>query len=105
MTSIHFYDSAFEPYLDYGKTKEQLLAGIKAKSYRAGGTLTGIAINETVAKILSGNFDSGLNKIMILMTDGKSFDQVLGASDYARSKGITMIAVGIGSGVNDTQLL
>lgn len=54
---------------------------------------------------MSGNFDSGLNKIMILMTDGKSYDQVLEASDYARSKGITMIAVGIGSGVNDTQLL
>ncbi len=39
------------------------------------------------------------------MTDGKSNDQVLASSNYARSKGITIIAVGIGSGVNDTQLL
>lgn len=105
LTSIHFYDSAFEPYLDYGNTKAQLLAGIKAKTYRAGGTLSGDAINKTIAKIMAGNFDSGLNKIMILMTDGKSFDQVLAASNFARSKGITMIAVGIGFGVNDTQLL
>lgn len=39
------------------------------------------------------------------MTDGLSFDDVEDASNYARSKGITMIAVGIGAGVNDAQLL
>lgn len=49
---------------------------------------------------MAGNFDSGLNKIMIIMTDGMSFDDVLLASNLARSKGITMIGVGIGSGVN-----
>lgn len=62
--------------------------------------MTGIAINETIKKIMAGNFDSGLNKIMIIMTDGMSFDDVLQASNLARSKGITMIGVGIGSGVN-----
>lgn len=49
---------------------------------------------------MAGNFDSGLNKIMILMTDGQSYDDVLYASNYARSKGITMIGVGIGNDVN-----
>ena len=39
------------------------------------------------------------------MTDGFSFDDVKLASNYARSKGITMIAVGIGNGANDAQLL
>ena len=68
-------------------------------------TYTGLAINDTVNKIVSANFKSGLNKILIVMTDGKSWDQVLEASNDARSKGITMIAVGIGPGVNDTQLL
>jgi hypothetical protein len=81
------------------------LAGIASKNYRAGGTLTGDAINKTIQKIINANFDSGLNKILIVMTDGKSNDQVLASSNYARSKGITIIAVGIGSGVNDTQLL
>jgi hypothetical protein len=42
---------------------------------------------------------------MIVMTDGFSYDNVLYASNYARSKGITMIAVGIGGNVNDVQLL
>lgn len=42
---------------------------------------------------------------MVVMTDGFSFDNVLFASNFARSKGITMIAVGIGAGANDAQLL
>lgn len=42
---------------------------------------------------------------MIVMTDGLSYDDVLIASNIARSKGITMIAVGIGSGINEPQLL
>ncbi len=42
---------------------------------------------------------------MVVMTDGFSYDDVLLASNYARSKGITMIAVGIGAGANDIQLL
>lgn len=41
----------------------------------------------------------------MVMTDGFSFDDVLIPSSEARSKGITMIAVGIGSGANDAQLL
>lgn len=39
------------------------------------------------------------------MTDGYSYDDVLEASNYARSMGITMIAVGIGPNVNDGQLI
>lgn len=37
-------------------------------------TYTGLAINDTVNKIVSANFKSGLNKILIVMTDGKSWD-------------------------------
>ena len=39
------------------------------------------------------------------MTDGNSFDDVLQASNHAREKGITMIAIGVGANINDTQLL
>ena len=42
---------------------------------------------------------------MIVMTDGYSYDDVLYASNYARSKGITMIAVGIGAAYDYDQLL
>ena len=42
---------------------------------------------------------------MAVMTDGVSYDNVLDASNYARSKGITMIAIGVGPNINDAQLL
>lgn len=42
---------------------------------------------------------------MAVMTDGNSFDDVKFASDYARSFGITMIAISVGANTNDTQLL
>jgi methylmalonyl-CoA mutase cobalamin-binding subunit len=81
------------------------LAAVTTKYYRALGTNTGSAINQTVDKIMAANFDKGLNKIMIVLTDGYSYDDVLYASNYARSKGITMIAVGIGANYDYDQLL
>ncbi len=77
-----------------------MLSGIAAKTLRGGGTTTGDAINKTIAKILAANFDKGLNKILVVVTDGKSYDNVLNASNYARSQGITMISVGIGPAIN-----
>ncbi len=105
LDSIHFYDSTFEPWLGYGNTKAQLLAGITSKPYRGLGTYTGSAINQTIAKILAANFSAGVNKVLIVLTDGFSYDDVLDAANYARSKGITVISVGIGPNTNYVQLL
>jgi hypothetical protein len=54
---------------------------------------------------VSANLDQGVNKILIVITDGQSYDQVLSSANYARSQKITLIAVGVGPGTNDTQLL
>jgi hypothetical protein len=78
---------------------------LKAKSYPGGGTLTGSAINKTVLFIKGSNLPTGLPKIMIILTDGNSFDDVILASKYARENGISLIAVGIGPNVNQSQLL
>ena len=53
-----------------------MLQGIANKTYRSGGTLTGQSINATTAKIIAANFDKGLNKVMVVMTDGYSYDSV-----------------------------
>lgn len=100
LTSIHFYDTTFNPHLDFGLTKDQLLNGITSKPYRGGGTNTGAAMNQTIAKIIAANFTKGVNKIMVVMTDGKAQDNVLAAANYARSQNITLIAVGIGAAIN-----
>lgn len=78
---------------------------INTKTYNAGGTNTGSAINATVAKIIAANYPNGLPKILAVLTDGISNDPVLASSNYARSKGITLLSVGIGSNVNVAQLI
>lgn len=50
--SVHFFDTTFEPYLDFGKSKAEILAAIAAKTLRGGGTTTGDSINKTISKIL-----------------------------------------------------
>ena len=57
------------------------MTAVDTKFYRSLGTLTGQAINETINKILAGNFEKGLNKVMVVMTDGFSYDDVLDASN------------------------
>ena len=103
--SVHFYDSTFDPYIDYGKNKTYFMTNIPLKGYRGGGTKTGLAMNQTVNKILAGNFKKGLPKIMVVLTDGESYDAVLQAGKNARNNGIIPISVGIGANVNDTQLI
>lgn len=75
--SIHFYDGTFNPYIDYGRNKTYFLNMIASKIYGSGSTLTGKAINATIDKIIAGNFKKGLPKIMVVMTDGVSYDSVL----------------------------
>lgn len=64
-----------------------------------------MAINATIAKIQAGSFKKGVPKIITILTDGGSGDSVVEASNYARSLGITILCVGIGSNYNNTQLL
>jgi uncharacterized protein YegL len=78
---------------------------LQAKTYPAGGTLTGSAINKTVLFIKGSTLPTGLPRVLVILTDGVSYDDVVSASNYARSNGISLIAVGIGANVNQPQLL
>ena len=51
LMSVHFYDDEFDPYLDYGNNKTQLLNAVNIKHYRSGNTLTGKSIYAMIAKI------------------------------------------------------
>ncbi len=103
--SIHFFDSTFEQYITFGHDKPYFMTQIPLKPYRGLGTKTGIAMNATVDRILAANFKNGLPKIMVVMTDGGSYDSVVEAAQRARDNGIIPISVGIGVSVNDSQLL
>jgi len=103
--SIHFFDGSFDPYIDYGNNRATILSMLTSKVYRSGSTYTGISINATIAKINAANYPNGVPKILVILTDGGSSDDVLYASNYARSFGIILFCVGIGSNVNNVQLL
>lgn len=75
--SIHFYDQTYDEYITYGHNKSYLMTKIPIKPYRAKGTFTGSAINQTIDRILAANFKKGLPKIMVIMTDGASYDSVV----------------------------
>lgn len=46
--SINFYDSTYDPYIQYGKTLTDFLTLIPSKNYRGLGTMTGDAMNKTI---------------------------------------------------------
>lgn len=74
--SIHFYDNNYDEYITYGHDKAYFMSKIPAKPYRAMGTLTGKGINETVNRIVAKGFKNGIPKIMVVMTDGVSYDSI-----------------------------
>ncbi|CAK8697438.1 unnamed protein product [Clavelina lepadiformis] len=60
------------------------------------GTFTGAAINKTV-KIDFARSRRNAKKIIILLTDGRSEDQVVYASSYARKQNVIIFCVGVGN--------
>lgn len=43
--SVNFFDNTYDPYIQYGHTKQQLITAVQSKTYRGLGTMTGSAIN------------------------------------------------------------
>lgn len=105
LMSIHYYDSTFDPSIYYGNNRAAILSMIQAKAYRGLGTYTGSAINSSVNLINAANYPNGVPKLLVILTDGGSYDSVVQSADYARSLGITLFCVGIGANVNSAQLL
>ena len=102
--SIHFYSSTFQSYIGYGNNRASIISMIQNKPYPGGGTMTGRGINASIASIAAANYPNGVPKLLVILTDGVSYDNVFYAAEYARSQGITLFCVGIGSGINVPQL-
>lgn len=79
-------------------SKESVEAAIQAMSYPAGGTRTGQGLN-VIRNIIFDNLGAGrdiLPKIVIVLTDGLSQDDVTGPAQALRDLGVTIISVGVG---------
>ena len=94
--------------LDRFYDASELSAAIRNIHYTSGGTATGRAIQyatDTLFSTSNGARDDGRSRVGIVLTDGRSGDDVIGPSNAARNASINLIAIGIGTGINDDELL
>uniref|UniRef100_A0AAZ1XN00 Collagen, type XII, alpha 1b n=1 Tax=Oreochromis aureus TaxID=47969 RepID=A0AAZ1XN00_OREAU len=90
-------DPKTEWHLNAHSTKESLLNAVANFPYKGGNTMTGMALNH----ILQYNFKPNVglrpdsHKIGILITDGKSQDEVILTSQNLRDSGIELYSIGV----------
>ncbi|XP_063073614.1 collagen alpha-1(XIV) chain, partial [Engraulis encrasicolus] len=90
-------DPRIEWHLNAFPTKEAVMDAVKNLPYKGGNTLTGLALDY----ILENSFKpesgarSGVPKIGILITDGKSQDDVIPPADSLKKAGVELFAIGV----------
>ncbi|KAK6290982.1 hypothetical protein J4Q44_G00386190 [Coregonus suidteri] len=90
-------DPRIEWHLNAFSTKDAVLDAVKNLPYKGGNTLTGLALTyilENSFKPESGS-RSGVPKVGILITDGKSQDDVIPPAQSLRDAGVELFAVGV----------
>ncbi|KAG7264086.1 hypothetical protein CRUP_009536 [Coryphaenoides rupestris] len=84
-------------HLNEHPTRDGLLQAIANLPYKGGNTMTGMALNF----ILENNFKTNVGmrpearKIGVLITDGKSQDEIVFSSQKLRDEGIELYAIGV----------
>ncbi|XP_078069501.1 vitrin [Mustelus asterias] len=88
------YEQRLEFDFDKHSTKEAVTAAIKNIRYWSGGTSTGEAIGYALKHLFSKS-KANKRKLMILITDGRSYDDVRAPALAAQKNGVIAYAVGI----------
>ncbi|XP_060790300.1 collagen alpha-1(XII) chain isoform X3 [Neoarius graeffei] len=90
-------DPKTEWHLNAHGTRDSLLEAVANLPYKGGNTMTGLALNY----ILQNNFKANVGmrpnsrKIGVLITDGKSQDDIIANSQNLRDHGIELYAIGV----------
>ncbi|XP_074093343.1 collagen alpha-1(XXI) chain [Macrotis lagotis] len=82
---------------------ENLMEAMESIQYLGGNTRTGKAIQFALDHLFAKS-PRFLTKIAIVLTDGKSQDEVKDAAEAARENQITLFAIGVGSETEDAEL-
>ncbi|XP_070285107.1 vitrin isoform X2 [Myotis yumanensis] len=97
-TRIGAVQYTYEQRLEFGfdtySTKPDILNAIKRVGYWSGGTSTGAAINYALEQLFKES-KPNKRKLMVLITDGKSYDDIRIPAMAAHHKGVITYAVGI----------
>ncbi|XP_077410649.1 uncharacterized protein LOC144040375 [Vanacampus margaritifer] len=85
----------------------ELIRAIRGITYMGGNTQTGRAIKFAVDHVFatSQRASQVKNRIAVVVTDGKSQDDVVDASLEARAQSITVFAVGVGDEITNSELV
>ncbi|XP_062980346.1 vitrin [Elgaria multicarinata webbii] len=94
------YEQRLEFAFEKHGTKQDVLNAIKRINYWSGGTSTGAAINYAFEHLFSKS-KPNKRKIMILITDGRSYDDVRGPAAAAQQNGVIAYSVGIAWAAQD----
>ncbi|XP_054557185.1 vitrin [Talpa occidentalis] len=97
-TRIGAVQYTYEQRLEFGfdeySTKADILNAIKRVGYWSGGTSTGAAINYALEQLFKKS-KPNKRKLMILITDGRSYDNVRIPAMAAHNKGVITYAIGV----------
>ncbi|KAK1333157.1 hypothetical protein QTO34_006694 [Cnephaeus nilssonii] len=103
-TRIGAVQYTYEQRLEFGfdtySTKPDILNAIKRVGYWSGGTSTGAAINYALEQLFKES-KPNKRKLMILITDGRSYDDIRIPAMAAHHKGVITYAVGIAWAAQD----
>ncbi|XP_076799831.1 uncharacterized protein LOC143444923 [Clavelina lepadiformis] len=91
-------------YFNQHTSNQEFMEAVKTTHYKRGGTNTGAAITKVLTKGFNernGARDrsQGVPRVLIVLTDGQSNDDVLQPVYDAHEAGITVFAVGVGHGI------
>ncbi|KAM5292789.1 vitrin isoform 1-T1 [Ctenodactylus gundi] len=103
-TRIGAVQYTYEQRLEFGfdkyNTKTDILNAIKRVGYWSGGTSTGAAIHYALEQLFKKS-KPNKRKLMILITDGRSYDDVRIPAMAAHQKGVITYAVGVAWAAQD----
>lgn len=85
---------------------KNLIKAMESIEYMGGNTRTGTAIKFATDKLfgLSDRGPKGIARIAVVLTDGKSQDEVLKAAEEARRKGVILFSIGVGLETEEAEL-
>lgn len=83
---------------------EKMMDAIDNATYLRGGTLTGKALKFVKTELFDKTGREGVPKVLIVMTDGKSSDDVIKPAEQLSNANITVFAIGIGRNYDIVQL-
>ncbi|XP_059883579.1 vitrin isoform X2 [Delphinus delphis] len=94
------YEQRLEFGFDVYSTKPDVLNAIKRVGYWSGGTSTGAAINYALEQLFKKS-KPNKRKLMILITDGRSYDDVRIPAMVAHHEGVITYAIGVAWAAQD----